>query len=166
MKKLLIVALALFALHVTAQDKKQDKKELRQEKTEHIKDMNPKEMAKLQTKKMTLALDLTQEQQNKVEKLNIRNAELRKTEMEKKMALKEADKKPTQEDKLKMANKHLDQQIATKREMKEILTGVQYEKYSKMSEKRMMKGKRGKMNHKKGEKGKRGERKERKTNEE
>ena len=159
MKKLLIVALALFALQVTAQDKKQDRKELRKEKMEHIKDMNPKEMAKLQTKKMTLALDLTQEQQIKVETLNIKNAELRKAGIEKRMALNDTDKKLTPDDKLKMANQKLDHQIATKREMKEILTVEQYEKYSKMSKKRMMKGRHGKMRLKKGEKRERGERK-------
>ncbi|WP_034061690.1 hypothetical protein [Lacinutrix jangbogonensis] len=152
MKKLLIVALALFALQVTAQDKKHNKSELRQEKMEHIKNMDPQEMGKLQAKKMTLALDLTQEQQNNVEKLNIKNAELRKAGMEKRMALKDSNKKPSQEEKLKMENKKLDHQIATKREMKKILNEEQYEKYSKMVERKMMKGKQGKAKHKKGKK--------------
>lgn len=152
MKKLLIVALALFALQVTAQDKKEDRKELRKEKMEQHKNMDPIEMAKINTKKMTLALDLSQDQQNKVEKLNIKNAELRKVGMEKRMALKDADKKITPDNKLKRKNDKLDHQIATKREMKKILTPEQYEKYNKMSKKRMMKGKRGKMKHKKGKK--------------
>ena len=151
MKKLLIVALALFALQVTAQDKKEDRKD-RKEKMEHHKNMDPIEMAKINTKKMTLALDLSQDQQNKVEKLNIKNAELRKVAMEKRKALKDDDKKPTPEEKLKKENEKLDHQIATKREMKKILTPEQYEKYNKMSKKRIMKGKRGKMKHKKGEK--------------
>lgn len=152
MKKLLIVALALFTLQVNAQEKK-DKKELRKEKMEHRKNMDPTEMAKLKTKKMTLALDLTQEQQNKVEKINIKNAKLRKTGMEKRMALKDVDKKLTPEDKLKMSNERLDHQIATKREMKKILTKAQYDKYSEMSQRRQTKGKSGKMKGKmKGEK--------------
>lgn len=152
MKKLLIVALALFALQVTAQEKKENRKELRQEKMESFKNMDPAEMAKIQTKKMTLALDLTQEQQNKVEKLNIENAKLRKAGMEKRMALKDADKKPSQDERLKMTNEKLDHQIATKRKMKKILTEAQYEKYSKMSQRKQMKGKRGKMKHRKGDK--------------
>jgi len=163
MKKILIVALALFALQVTAQDKKEDKKD-RKEKMEHHKDMDPIEMAKIKTKKMTLALDLSQDQQNKVEKLNIKNAELRKVAMEKRKALKDADKKPTPEEKLKKENEKLDHLIATKREMKNILTEEQYEKYSKMAERRMMKGKHGKMKHKK--EGKRKEKREQKTEKE
>lgn len=156
MKKLLIVALALFALQVTAQDqkgkKKEHKKELRQEKMERFKDMNPKDMAKLQTKKMTLDLDLTAEQQAKVEKLNIKNAELRKADMEKRKALKDANKKPSQEEKLKMANQKLDQQIATKREMKKILTETQYEKYSRMFQAKKRKGSKDKMKQRTGKK--------------
>ena len=160
MKKLLIIALALFALQVTAQDKKEDRKELRKEKMEQRKNMDPEEMAKLKTKKMTLALDLTQEQQDKVEKLNIKNAKLRKDKVNKRMALKDADQKQTPEDKLKRENERLDQQIATKREMKTILTPEQYKRYSKMSEKRMMKGKHANKKHKKGERKERKKEKE------
>ncbi|WP_055434624.1 hypothetical protein [Lacinutrix algicola] len=163
MKKILIVVLALFALQVTAQDKKEDRKN-RKEKMEHHKDMDPIEMAKIKTKKMTLALDLSQDQQNKVEKLNIKNAQLRKVTMEKRKALKDADKKPTPEEKLKKENDKLDHLIATKREMKKILNAEQYEKYSKMAERRMMKGKHGKMKHKKG--GKTKEKRERKAEKE
>ena len=157
MKKLLIVALALFALQVTAQEKNDDKKESRKERMEKRQDIDPVEMAKLQTKKMTLALDLTQEQQIKVEKINIKNAESRKAQMASRKALKDADKKPTAEEKLKRENEKLDQQIATKKEMKNILTEEQYEKYSKMSKRRGKDGKHGKMKHKKGDKKQKGE---------
>ncbi|RLJ61883.1 hypothetical protein CLV86_2276 [Lacinutrix venerupis] len=152
MKKLLIVAVALFALQINAQDKKENKKELRKEKMEQYRNMDSKEIAALQTKKMTLALDLTPEQQSKVEKINIKNADLRKAAMEKRMAAKDTDKKLSPEDKLKRENERLDQEIATKREMKAILTPEQYEKYSKMSKRRGNKGMRGKMKSKKGEK--------------
>lgn len=152
MKKLLIVAVALFALQINAQDKKENKKELRKEKMEQYRNMDSKEIAALQTKKMTLALDLTPEQQSKVEQINIKNADLRKAAMEKRMAAKDTDKKLSPEDKLKRENERLDQEIATKREMKAILTPEQYEKYSKMSKRRGNKGMRGKMKSKKGEK--------------
>ena len=152
MKKLLIVAVALFALQINAQDKKENRKELRKEKMEQYRNMDSKEIAALQTKKMTLALDLTPEQQSKVEKINIKNADLRKAAMEKRMAAKDTDKKLSPEDKLKRENERLDQEIATKREMKAILTPEQYEKYSKMSKRRGNKGMRGKMKSKKGEK--------------
>lgn len=152
MKKLLIVAVALFALQINAQDKKENRKELRKEKMEQYRNMDSKEIAALQTKKMTLALDLTPEQQSKVEQINIKNADLRKAAMEKRMAAKDTDKKLSPEDKLKRENERLDQEIATKREMKAILTPEQYEKYSKMSKRRGNKGMRGKMKSKKGEK--------------
>lgn len=152
MKKLLIVAVALFALQINAQDKKENRKELRKEKMEQYRNMDSKEIAALQTKKMTLALDLTPEQQSKVEQINIKNADLRKAAMEKRMAAKDTDKKLSPEDKLKRENERLDQEIATKREMKAILTPEQYEKYSKMSKRRGNKGMRGKMKGKKGEK--------------
>ena len=157
MKKLLIVALALFALQVTAQEKNDDKKESRKERMEKRQDIDPVEMAKLKTKKMTLALDLTEEQQIKVEKINKKNAESRKAQMASRKALKDADKKPTAEEKLKRENEKLDQQIATKKEMKNILTEEQYEKYSKMSKRRGKDGKHGKMKHKKGDKKQKGE---------
>ncbi|WP_055448072.1 hypothetical protein [Lacinutrix mariniflava] len=157
MKKLLIVALALFALQVTAQEKNDDKKESRKERMEKRQDIDPVEMAKLKTKKMTLALDLTEEQQIKVEKINIKNAESRKAQMASRKALKDANKKPTAEEKLKRENEKLDQQIATKKEMKNILTEEQYEKYSKMSKRRGKDGKHGKMKHKKGDKKQKGE---------
>ena len=144
MKKLLIVALALFALQVTAQEKK-EQQQLRKQKMEHIKDMEPKDMAQLQTKKLTLELDLTDEQQVKVEQLNLKNAKLLKAGMEKRMSALEAGKKPTKEEKLQMANEKLDHQIATKREMKKILTEEQYTKYEKVSQLRRVKNTKGKM---------------------
>jgi hypothetical protein len=156
MKKLVIIALALFALQVTAQEQKEhkqeSKKEFRKEKMGHRKTMDPKEMAQLQTKKMTLALDLTEDQQSKVGKLNLKNAEFKKAGMEKGKALKDSDKKLTKEEKLLITNEKLDQLIATKREMKNILTEAQYEKYSKMMAKRGKKGKRDNTTRKKGEK--------------
>ncbi|WP_452225294.1 hypothetical protein [Lacinutrix chionoecetis] len=152
MKKLLLVALALVALQVNAQDKREDKKELRKDRMERYQNLKPEEVANLQTKKMTLALDLSEAQQKQVEALNLKNAKTRKANMEKKMASKEAKKELSQDEKLKRANDKLDAQIATKREMKKILTPEQYEKYSKMSGKRKMKGKRGKMKHKRGTK--------------
>jgi len=149
MKKLVLVALALFALQVTAQDKKEDKKELRKERMERFKNIKPEEMAKLQTKKMTLALDLTEAQEKKVEALNIKNAKIRKAEFKKRKTLGKSNKNISQVEKLRRANSKLDAKIATKRAMKKILTPEQYEKYSKTAKKRKLRKKRGKMKHKK-----------------
>ncbi|MFT5737155.1 MAG: hypothetical protein ACJAU2_001372 [Maribacter sp.] len=46
-----------------------------------MKDLNPKQIATLQTKNMTLPLDLDQNQQKEVESILLANAELRKTKL-------------------------------------------------------------------------------------
>lgn len=63
MKKLLLIAIALITVNATAQEGKRE----RQNKGEHervqqFKDFSPEEVATLQTKKMTLHLDLTDAQ--------------------------------------------------------------------------------------------------------
>ena len=62
-------------------------------------DMTAEEMATLQTKHMTLVLDLTKAQQDKVMKLNLEEAQLRKEKWDEMKALKESGewKKPTSE---------------------------------------------------------------------
>ncbi|MGB5497437.1 MAG: hypothetical protein WBM77_00750, partial [Maribacter sp.] len=58
------------------------------------KNMSVEQMATLQTKKMTLDLDLTEVQQSKIQALNLENAKKRKAKMEERKALKEADERP------------------------------------------------------------------------
>ena len=54
MKKVLLIAVALVALQVTAQERKEGPNKERGDKMERFKDMTPEEMATLQTKKMKL----------------------------------------------------------------------------------------------------------------
>jgi len=101
-------------------------------------DMTPEQMATLKTKKMTLALDLTEAQQTKIKALQLEDAKMRKTKMEEHRAQKEAGeaKKPTSEERYAMTNAHLDHQIAQKAEMKKILSDEQYSKWEKMQHRR------------------------------
>ena len=146
MKKLVLIAIALLALQATAQEKKREQQRKGpNEKMEMLKELTPEELATLQTKKMTLHLDLTEAQQDKIMAINLEQAKLRKSKMEarqKKMES-ETDEKPSKEERLKMMNEKLDHQIEMKKKMKAILNAEQFEKWEKIQ---------GKRQHKKGEK--------------
>ncbi|MDX1279505.1 hypothetical protein [Oceanihabitans sediminis] len=132
MKKLIIVALAFVSIQLSAQERKAMKA-----------DVSAEELAQLQTKKMVLALDLTEEQQKEISKIHLENAKVRKAKMETRKLRKNAEEKPTKEEILKRKNNRLDAQIATKQKLKSILSAEQYEKWEKLqSEKRNKAGKR------------------------
>lgn len=135
MKKLLIIALALVTIQATAQDKKREMRKTRMEKANA---MTPEEMAQLQTKKMTLQLDLTETQQTQIQSLLLDEAKARKEKMADFKAKKEDGemKKPTKEERIKMMNERLDHQIAMKKKMKAILNDEQYKKWDAMQEKK------------------------------
>ena len=69
-------------------------------------DMTAEEMATLRTKHMTLVLDLTQAQQDKVHVINLENAQFRKAKWDNIKALKESGewKRPTSEERFAMQN--------------------------------------------------------------
>lgn len=152
MKNLLMIAIALITVSATAQEQKREarKGEMKQ-RMEMRQDMTPQEMAELQTKKMTLHLDLNDKQQAEVQKLLLDEATARKAKMAEYKAKKESasDEKLSKEDRLKMQNERLDHQIAMKRKMKAILSAEQYEKFEAMQAKRD--GNKRRMYHKKSE---------------
>jgi len=129
MKRLAVVLVMLATLGVAAQ--KNDGP--RMPKGPKM-DMTAEEMATLQTKHMTLALDLTKAQQDKVMKLNLEEAKLRKAKWDEMQALKESGewKKPTAEEKFERQNARLDQQIAFQAKMKEVLNEDQYQNWKDM----------------------------------
>lgn len=147
MKKLVIIALAFFALQVTAQD--QRKRHHNKERGQKMMNLSAEEMATLQTKKMTLHLDLNESQQAKIHKLNLENATKRKAIMEARKAKKENgdSEKPSKEERLKMMNDRLDYQIAMKAKMKDILNDEQYAKWEKAQARKMHKAKNRKKGH-------------------
>ncbi|MCF7568888.1 hypothetical protein L3X37_11010 [Sabulilitoribacter arenilitoris] len=141
MKKLVIIALALFALQATAQERKRTHQN--KERGQKMMNLSAEEMATLQTKKMTLYLDLNESQQAKIQKLNLENATKRKAMMEARKAKKERGnaEKPSKEERLAMVNAKLDHQIATKAKMKTILNDEQYAKWEKLEARRSQKNK-------------------------
>jgi len=151
MKNIIYALAILFTLNIAAQEGT-DKKEMRKEKgKKFMKDFTPEQIAALRTKQLTLVLDLSESQQQKVLALNTESAKLRKQKMEAREAKKEKKEKPTSEEKYAMMNAQLDAKIAHKQSMKQILSTEQYEKWEKMqaNKGKRKKGKRGKRNHKK-----------------
>ena len=132
MKHITLIAIALITLNVTAQrpegeHRKHDKKERR----DKFKDFTAEEIATLQTKKMTLALDLSEAQKDDVYKLNLEAAKERKEKMKAREAQKAEGKKTelSKDERYQLANERLDKQIAHKKALKSILSKEQFEKW-------------------------------------
>lgn len=121
MKKLVLIALAFVALTANAQ------------RGERVKDLSAEEIASLQTKKLTLALVLTEAQIKKVHKLNLEQAENRIQ----KRAARKNKKEEAKGDKNHLAQreKMLDERIALQNKMQEILDEAQFEQWRKMAQK-------------------------------
>lgn len=151
MKKLIIIAVALLALQVTAQEQKREHHK-KGERAHKMANLSAEDIATLKTKKMTLFLDLNESQLAKIQEINLENATKRKAAMEARKAKKESGEaqKPTQEQRLKMINARLDHKIAMKAKMKKILNEEQYAKWEKAQTKMAMKGKNKKKGKQKG----------------
>jgi periplasmic protein CpxP/Spy len=132
MKKLIVIAIALISIQGIAQQEKKQRPN-NQERSQRMNDLTPEEMANLQTKKMTLHLDLNEKQQKDIYKLNLENATKRKEMMATFKAKKQSGQmeKPSKEQRLAMANAKLDHQIAMKAKMKSILNADQLAKWEK-----------------------------------
>jgi protein CpxP len=151
MKKILIIAVALLALQVTAQEQQRERSN-KQGKSLKMMDLSAEDAAALQTKKMTLHLDLNKSQQAEIKKINLENATKRKAMMAERKARKKSGEiqKPTQEQRLKMLNTKLDRKIAMKAKMKNILDKEQYAKWEKAQMQNTKNGKNKKKGLKKG----------------
>ena len=99
-----------------------------------MQDMTVEQIATLQTKKMTLALDLSDAQQKEIQQLNVENATERKARIEERKAKKEEKEvsKPSADERFAMQSDRLDQAIAHKKKMKKILSDEQFTKWEKM----------------------------------
>lgn len=132
MKRLLIIAIALISIQGIAQQQGTQRAN-RVDRAQRMSDLTPEEAATLQTKKMTLHLDLNESQQKQIQKINLENAIVRKSMMESFKEKKEngSIEKPSKEARLQMMNTRLDRQIAMKAKMKTILNKEQFDKWEK-----------------------------------
>jgi len=128
MKKVIVLLVLFVGFSAVAQPGN------RQKLRESYAQMTPEQHAILQTKKMTLALDLTSAQQEKVQQWNLDNAKYRKENRDARKA-KRADadgKKPTTEEIFTAQSNALDHRIAQKEKLKNILSQEQFAKFEKM----------------------------------
>lgn len=149
MKQIAIVIIAMFTMTLSAQENHKNNHE--NERKEHHKErleLTPEEASQLQTKKMTLSLDLDNAQQQQISQINLENAKRRMAKMEARKNTTKDDQKerPSKEDRLQKTNDRLDAKIANKKKMKGILNDEQYKKWEHQSarkhdKKRKMRGK-------------------------
>lgn len=133
MKKIIGIVVLVFVFTLTAQaQKKRGNKGPKMTVEQHT---------ELAVKRMTLALDLSDKQQNQIKPLIKAQAEERKAAMEKRKEARKSDTKPTADEMYAMQSKRLDAQIAFKSNMKKILNDEQFAKFEKMNKGRKMKGK-------------------------
>lgn len=90
-------------------------------------DYTPEQIAEIQTKKLTLMLDLTESQQSKIKSLELAAAKSRESNRSEK----EPGEKPSDEERFNKQSQMLDNKIAHKNSMKSILSKSQFEKWEK-----------------------------------
>lgn len=140
MKKLASIALvALFTISTFAQ---------KQQRRQQRPDFTVDQMAELQTKKMTLQFDLSEQQQQQILEINTRKAADRKQKMEARQAAKIADKKPTSDEIFKNKSERMNNMIAHKAEMKKVLNETQFETWEKSIKRKIHRKKKNRKNHK------------------
>lgn len=147
MKKVILLGLLMIGFIGLAQNEKGG-----QRHRGNIEDLSPEQMATLQTKKMTLTLDLSEAQQKQLQKINLQHANKRMERMKEMKAKEESGErsKPTSEERYTMQAARLDQQIAHKAELKQVLSKEQFEKWEKMEHRRGQHKRKGN-HHSKGE---------------
>tara|TARA_R100000789_G_C2968709_1_gene140108 strand:+ start:67 stop:498 length:432 start_codon:yes stop_codon:yes gene_type:complete len=126
----ILVFVFAFALTTGAQQKRKVKRDK----------LSVEQRTELAVKKMTLALNLSDKQQNEIKPLLVAQAKERKVALEKRKALRDSNTKPTKEELYAMRTQQLDAQIDFKSKMKAILKTDQFERFEKMSLKRKQKG--------------------------
>lgn len=132
MRNLLLIAMALFTLNAATQEQK-TKRLNRTADSEMMKQRTPNERAGLQTKRLTLKLDLSDAQQEKVNAIILKQATANENNRKAWQTSNADDNaKLSKDEVLKMRNERLDQKIEMKRAMKAILSAEQYEKFEKI----------------------------------
>lgn len=142
MKNLFALAILLFSLAGVAQE--HSRGHHKKKKAHMMENFTPEQVAELKTKKMTLALDLSKSQQDKIYALSLDEAKKRKAKIAEHKKRKESGEKKelSSDEKFKMMNQRLDYQIEMKKKMKSILTEEQFKKFEQAQKHR---GKRKKM---------------------
>jgi len=140
MKKIILIAIALISLQGIAQKRQgEQRKGDRNEHSQSLRNLTPEQSATLQSKKLTLRLDLSEAQQKEIYKMHLANAKKRQAKMETARKMRESNERSSKEQRYELTNERLDQQIAQKKQLKSILTQEQFEKLEKGSKQKKMK---------------------------
>lgn len=138
MKKLIALLLLIgCTVHAQAQSRQQQqlqKKQRTHMKRNVLKDLSPEQQAQLQTKRLTLILDLNDKQQETLLALHTKLAKQRSNTAKKLKAVKESGKKLSPDERFEFMNSRLDAKLETKRTMKSVLTLEQYNKWLKLNQ--------------------------------
>lgn len=121
MKTLILAAVMMVGVAVTAQEKK-DRPE----------PMKPEQRVELRVKQMDLTLDLNDKQYSDIRKMMLERTKKAEAFKAERKANREANKKLTSDERFAMKSKMLDERIAMKQEMKNILTAEQFTKWETM----------------------------------
>ena len=100
------------------------------------------QQANLKVKRITLALDLSNQQQSLIRPLLMAQITEKEALMRERKETRKAKRKPTADEIYAKKSKVLDDKIAMKNSMKKILNETQFKKFEKMRKSRKMKGKR------------------------
>ena len=129
MKKVITLLVLAFAFIFSTQG--QNKKAKRASK------LTIEQQTTLAVKKMTLALDLSEKQQNDIKPILMAKITERKMAIKKRKAAKKAKERPSADEIYEMKMKQLDGLILIKSKMKNILDEKQYERFEEMQKRRM-----------------------------
>jgi hypothetical protein len=121
MKKLTVAIIILINFQIYAQ------KDTQKARDTFYSDLTVEQIADLKTKKMTLQLGLTKNQQDKIYALNLDLVKNKKSKSEKL----DRNYKPTSTEKYHRIMERLDRKIATKTTIKSILDQKQFKKWEK-----------------------------------
>ena len=138
MKSILKILILLFSISVFAQQPPRgmdsDRGNQPNPRVQGMKTMTPEQEATLWTKKMTLELDLNQNQQDQMYALILGKTKKRKLRMENK-----PKERPSKEEIYNMHIQRLDEAIAMKESLKTILNEDQFAKWERMKNKESLK---------------------------
>ena len=134
MKNLASILILVFAFTVKVQAQKKGKQNERGPK------LTVEQNTNLAVKKMTLGLDLSEKQQSQIKPLINSQAAARKVTMESRKENRATNKKPSADEIYAMKSAQLDNQIAFKNKLRNILNKEQFEKFEQMKNNRKEKG--------------------------
>lgn len=128
-KTTVVVAIALIFSSLTFAQREGH----RGERRGYHQDLSVEQVATLQTKKMTLALDLSAKQQKQLMDYNLEQVAYRKAKMEERKTRRATnDEKPSAEERYALENERLDHMIAQQSELKKILSEEQFSQWKKI----------------------------------